>query len=208
METWSFLVNRVVFPYVLTFVFVVLTLHFESCKHYMIRKYPSLRFEINYIFRGLDVRRKPTLAIFFASIVVPPILSLFLSYAFGVGPSGDGAPLGFALLTSGFLNPISEEFLTRGLLLSIFMLYGEIFIRKGRLKSDKTTRLFIQTVSLVVVSIPFVLAHNNHNIYQLASRFLPSILYGVLYLLSDRNLLPAIVAHSAWNVFLALNDVP
>ena len=110
-----------------------------------------------------------------------------------------GEPLWFAAITSGFMNPVAEEFLVRGLFLGPVALLVY--------KSKKNVKITSYSVALIFISYIFTISHNNVTDFQFMIRFVDSILYGILYLANKRNLLPAVIAHASSNWFLILKDI-
>jgi membrane protease YdiL (CAAX protease family) len=62
----------------------------------------------------------------------------------------------------------------------------------------------LNIVILIIVSILFAICHATFNVVSLAQLFVLFIIYGAVYYLNDRNLLPAIVSHIAWNLLSVL----
>jgi membrane protease YdiL (CAAX protease family) len=104
-------------------------------------------------------------------------------------------PLPLFIVESGFLAPVSEEILQCFFLSMAFILFTMIY--KNRLMI--TGMCF---AALVIVSYIFANAHTNPTSLNWLIRFFQFMIYGAIYYLNDRNLLPAIVAHSAWNLIL------
>lgn len=125
-------------------------------------------------------------------------LDVILAIIFNANAGGYGESLWFATITSGFLNPISEEFIMRGIFLGAF---AYVAFRLPKYKN------IAYGLGLLITSVVFLSGHNNPTVYQIVVRFSMSILFGLLYLINDRNLLPPIMAHAASNTFLILLDV-
>jgi len=62
------------------------------------------------------------------------VLVLLVSIVVGEPPKPYNEPLWFAILTSGFLNPIYEEILFRGILLGAFFSAGLIWFKEDPIK--------------------------------------------------------------------------
>ena len=106
-------------------------------------------------------------------------------------------PINDPLITLDFvtLAPIAEQIL-QGFLLSAFFLYSNFYYK------NKWEVGIICLFGLLLSAILITSIHENpYPIYWLI-RFSSFIIYGTLYYLNERNLLPAIVAHSAWNIIL------
>ena len=112
-----------------------------------------------------------------------------------------GEALWFSSLTAGFLNPIAEELLARGLFLNMFAFTVYVFGLQGWKKAST------YMIGVTIVSLVFTVSHLNLGLFQSAVRFSSSLLFCAVYLLSERNLLPPIVAHAAWNWYLVGKDV-
>lgn len=112
-------------------------------------------------------------------------------------------PLWLSSLTSGFLAPISEEFIFRGFFISFAIFLGMRMIKPYTKKDE----FIVNNAALFVIAFFFALGHPNSSIFDFAARFMLGLFCGVLYLLSERNLLPPIVAHAAWNWYLITKGV-
>lgn len=125
-------------------------------------------------------------------------LALLLGFEVATGwmMQSYGEALWFSSLTSGFLNPISEEVLSKGILLNLFAFSAYYLKLTGRKKYS------LYLLGITVTSLTFTISHINLGLMQFAARFSSSVLFCVVYLLSDRNLLPPIVAHVVWNWYL------
>lgn len=104
----------------------------------------------------------------------------------------------YYIIFSIFLAPVLEEMLFRGGALG--WLYDYI---TGKTKINKR---FVFFVLLIFSSFSFSLSHiftvNTIviNLWRLIKIFVDGIFFGLIYWLSDRNLVPVIVAHSALNM--------
>jgi membrane protease YdiL (CAAX protease family) len=104
-------------------------------------------------------------------------------------------PLPLYIAESGILAPVSEEILQCFFLSAAFFLFTRIYKNRWMI-----TGMCI--AALVIVSYIFANAHTNPTPVNWLMRFSQFLIYGAIYYLNDRNLLPAIVAHSAWNLIL------
>ncbi len=118
-------------------------------------------------------------------------------HTFPLLPVADPLPLYIA--ESGILAPVSEEILQCVLLSMAFVLFTRIYKNRWMI----TGMCF---AALMIVSYIFANAHTNPTSINWLMRFFQFMIYGAIYFLNGRNLLPAIVAHSAWNLIL-LNRV-
>lgn len=131
-------------------------------------------------------------------VIVAVYLGWYLFNAAGMGaiplfvPS---EPLPVYILTSGILAPIAEQIL-QGALLSV------AFVLAVHTIKDKRVVIGACAVVLVATACMFASSHNNPSMLNYALRSCQFAIYGSLYYLSGRNLLPAIFAHSAWNMIL------
>jgi membrane protease YdiL (CAAX protease family) len=141
--------------------------------------------------------------------ILVPILVIFVSYlgwvfyhttvfhTFPIFPSTDPLPL--YILNSGILAPISEEILQCFFLSVMFILFIHIY-------KNRWIIAIMCFAALTIVSYIFANAHTNPTSVNWLLRFFQFMIYGALYYLYGRNLLPAIIAHSTWNLIL-LNPV-
>ena len=104
-------------------------------------------------------------------------------------------PLPLFVITSGILAPISEEILQCFFLSVLFILFIHIY-------KNKWIIAVMCFAALMIVSYIFANAHTNPTSVNWLLRFFQFMIYGALYYLYDRNLLPAIIAHSTWNLIL------
>ena len=108
-------------------------------------------------------------------------------------------PLPLFVVTSGILAPISEEILHCFFLSALFILFIHIY-------KNKWIIIGMCFAALMIVSYIFANAHTNLTSVNWLLRFFQFMVYGGLYYLYGRNLLPAIIAHSTWNLVL-LNPI-
>ena len=137
--------------------------------------------------------------------VLVPILVIFVTYigwifyhttVFETIPTfsiTDSLPL--FVITSGILAPISEEILQCFFLSVMFILFIHIYKNKWIIAG-------MCFAALMIVSYIFANAHSNPTSVNWLLRFFQFMIYGALYYLYGRNLLPAIIAHSTWNLIL------
>ncbi len=160
-------------------------------------KHPKRRLLLRYVFNGLKAKFTG-----WKSIILPAfsaiVLTLLISLIFRVPLTLYKAPLLRDLfLFTVIFSPVSEEVLWRALLLSA-LISPQISEKLG-LANDGRLKYIL---ALLAVSLLFTLSHSNPTLYQSVSRFFASMLYGTVYIVSGRNLLPAIVAHAADNLFI------
>jgi len=108
-------------------------------------------------------------------------------------------PMPLYIAESGILAPVSEEILQCVFLSMAFILFTRIYKNRWMI----TGMCF---AALMIVSFIFANAHTNPTSINWLIRFFQFMIYGAIYFLNGRNLLPAIIAHSAWNMIL-LNPV-
>jgi membrane protease YdiL (CAAX protease family) len=137
--------------------------------------------------------------------VLVPILVIIVTYlgwvfyhttvfhTFPLFPSTDPIPL--FVLDSGLLAPVSEEILQCFFLSAMFILF--ILIYKNR-----WIIAIMCFAALTIVSYIFANAHTNPTSVNWLLRFFQFMIYGSLYYIYGRNLLPPIIAHSTWNLIL------
>jgi len=137
--------------------------------------------------------------------VLVPILVIFVTYlgwilyhttvfhTFPIVPTTDPLPL--FIINSGILAPISEEILQGFFLSVMFILFINIY-------KNRWIIAVMCFAALMIVSYIFANAHTNPTSVNWLLRFFQFMIYGALYYLYGRNLLPAIIAHSTWNLIL------
>jgi len=104
-------------------------------------------------------------------------------------------PLLIFVLNSGILAPISEEILQGFFLSGMFILFIHIY-------KNQWIIAVMCFAALTIVSYIFANAHTNPTSLNWLLRFFQFMIYGGLYYLYGRNLLPSIIAHSTWNMIL------
>jgi len=205
MDAWQFYINRWLFPVMFTGLFFCIQAGREPLAEWIRRiKSRKDRRLLGYLLEGLKIEhgdRKKT-------ILLPAALAIGLdflvSWIYQMPMHASGELLWFALLTGGFLNPVAEEFLVRGIGVGAVALLAERTSK--RLDKDKAVKYGICLIGMLFISYAFTIGHDNGTAYQFTGRFAKSMLFSLLYLLSGRNLLPPIIAHAASNLFLILND--
>lgn len=141
--------------------------------------------------------------------IVIPILIIILSYIgwivyhilkFNSLPSFSiSDSLSLYLLEGVVLAPFSEE-----LIQCLFL--SAAFLISTRVYKNKIVIVFINFAALMTVSFIIANAHFNPTSINWLLRYFQFMIYGAIYYIYDRNLLPAIMAHSSWN-FLLLSPI-
>ena len=204
----EFLLNRFLIPLVLTAIFFYFQAYWKNLENFLKKRIKNKRKLETFLFLldCLKVKRASLKRIVFVPIVYSILLEVFLSLIFHNPLHGFFEPVWFAGLTSGFLSPIAEEFLTRAVFLG-FCGSGLLAVLKLRgVKFNREKEYAYYFVWLLISSLVFVLAHENFTLFQFILRFSLSMLYGILYLVNRRNVLPSIVAHASANWFIILKD--
>jgi len=154
---------------------------------------------------GLRLEKKNLFWTFIFPAVLGSVLelpNLFIMRPFRL-PKNE--PWWILFISSDLLSPIAEEFLWRGLLFGAFLAFIEALEKQGaRLKSIKPG---IATLMLFFQAFFFGAWHENVNSANLLLRTISGLLYGALYLLYGRNLLPAISAHISQNLTVTISAV-
>jgi len=216
MDFWMTYLNRWLIPLFLT----SLTFYFHFKKDEIRKKIEKFKnitrrdFCLN-LLDGFALRFDDWRYTLFVPILAAVALDLLVSWAFQLPLRSMGEPLITALTTSGFLNAVGEEFLVRGLLLGMFLAFlltlrkkSKFHFLKKPVQISESTYHTASIILVVLTGLVFSISHGNFTFYQFAIRFVNGVLFGVLYLLAGRNLLPAIVAHGAGNWLLILIDNP
>jgi hypothetical protein len=123
---------------------------------------------------------------------------LFCNYFFNTFPIVPITDIPFAV-DSILLAPFSEQ-IAQGFFLTLFFLFFSRVI-----KINWVVCIFC-FVGLILTSYLLTSVHDNPQILNFYLRFFLFMIYGTLYLLNERNLLPAIVAHTTWNV-ISMNQI-
>ena len=135
------------------------------------------------------------------TVIVVVAIQLFLSFAFHAPLKHWDLPLQSLALTTGFLGPIEEEIVFRGLFLSVLLLLTPRFFKQRGLSSEYAL------LASVFLSVIFAFLHTmafDFTAYGFQTRFWASIVFSVAYLASDRNIKAPIAAHLASNWLLIL----
>ena len=154
---------------------------------------------------------------FWSTIILPMVLiitlDVFIMWIFQIPMKPYQEPLWFQLIVISFLNPISEEVLTRGFMFGCFFLTTftlvEEILRKRRLISSFPAPFHKIWIVLMLLLQTYLFAswHENPALFNWVVRLSSGFLYGLLYLAYERNLLPPIVAHIAHNLVITLGNL-
>jgi len=101
------------------------------------------------------------------------------------------------IVESLILAPVSEQIIQ-----CIFLSF--IYVASTRVTTNRWKIGLINGIMLAGVSLLLVIGHANFNPVSLLLRFFLFMMYGGIYYLNDRDLFPAIIAHSAWNLLAVL----
>ena len=108
--------------------------------------------------------------------------------------SGSSLDVASLFTSTVIIAPIREELIYRVFALGLIFAIAELF-------SNKCTRTAILNFGVLLVSIVFVIGHDNgaYPAFFIVSRFSASILFSVIYY-NIRNPLAPILAHSVYNL--------
>lgn len=101
------------------------------------------------------------------------------------------------VLTSVILAPISEQ-IVQCIFLNLIFLMTLMLCKNQRIIKG------VNIVGLMFVAFIMVIPHINAGIGEFFVRFISFTIYGGLFYFNDRNILPTIIAHSAWNLILLI----
>jgi membrane protease YdiL (CAAX protease family) len=158
----------------------------------------------NEFFLQIATDMKTSMGIWWKTILIPILVIvvayiiwvLYITMSFQHFPSIPVQdPLPIYIITNGVLAPVSEEILQCFFLSAMFILFINIY-KSGWMIGGMCF------ATLTIVSYIFANAHTNPTSVNWLLRFFQFMIYGALYYLNDRNLVPAIVAHSTWNLIL------
>jgi len=141
----------------------------------------------------------------FTSIILPILLvggflAYILSFNVNFAPPEPGV---ISLLNVIIVSPIYEEIMFRGLILGGFLLFFSwLAFKVIKWKENKITKFSVSTTSLFIVSVLFSIAHKG----VLDLRYISGVIFGAVYLIDKKNLLPAIIGHSLNNLIVVLTS--
>jgi hypothetical protein len=137
------------------------------------------------------------------TIIIPILLVLFVYFGISIiftiwgdtigAPPYESIPIYF--LTRGVLAPISEEIIQ-----CLFLSF--IFITSGIVYYNKTILIGANGLGLLVSAFFFTIGQLDTGWINWVIHFISFIIYGALYYFNNRNMLPAIIAHSCSNLIL------
>ncbi len=140
------------------------------------------------------------------TIVVPIIVSIFfyliwIFYNLHFFNTFPNLPITDQLFSidSVTLAPISEQIIQCFFLAAFYWMISRIY-------TNQWVVGIVCFASLLLSAYLMAEAHLNPSPINWLLRFFLFVVYGGLYFLNDRNLLPAIIAHASWNIIL-LNPI-
>ena len=103
-------------------------------------------------------------------------------------------------IKSIFITPIVEEIVFRGVFLGVFFVsVPRIMSNLFDIKMKSNAYYFFIFSGLFIQAVWFTFQHYNPNASSFYIRLFDGLIYGLLYILFRRNLLPAIMAHMTNN---------
>lgn len=109
----------------------------------------------------------------------------------------------FDFILSVIIVPISEEILFRGILFGvIFLVMIPAILSRLKINFNGISKFVYSIISLFLVSLFFAFSHNNPGKINFIVRLSQGLIYGGLYLLYDKNLVPPIIAHMTHNILI------
>ena len=133
------------------------------------------------------------------TLLIPIVVTIIVYIVFVKLVGFFYTPLSDLLFTldSVILAPISEQILQVLFLLVLSFIFTTVYKNKW----------VVCLVALTISSLLLAAMHFPQNLNSWIIHFSSFVIYGVLYYLNKENLLPSIVAHSAWNIII-LNPIP
>ena len=142
------------------------------------------------------------------SMIIAIIMDIIIILIFKIPMKPYSEPLWFAIIFRSLFNPVSEEVLIRGFIFGAFFL--TIFKLVEKLRKRPFNPTFLRgwiVVALFLQTYIFASSHENPALFNWTIRLSSGILYGLLYLLHKRNLLPPVVAHITHNLVITLTEI-
>ena len=197
---FDFVLNRLIIPIVFAIIPLCINYYRKDIEKYLKKgKKRPLLFFLDGFRIELGNWRYTILAPLFIALLFVIITDLYFSWLRQPFVSY-GEPFWFSSLTSGILAPIAEEFIFRGFFISFAIFLGLYLIKPH----TKNTEFIVNNVALFVITFFFALGHPNRTVFDFMARFLLGLLAGLLYVLSERNLLPPMIAHAVFNWYVIL----
>lgn len=138
-------------------------------------------------------------------IAITLILDIFLTLYFRTVMTPYDEPLWFLLTFRTFFNPIAEEIMSRGFILGVGFLGIVNLLELGfKRKVNRIIYVIWVLFSLIASTYVFSISHENPDYFSSIVRFSGGLLYGTLFLLNKKNLLPSTVAHIVHNLIITL----
>jgi hypothetical protein len=106
-------------------------------------------------------------------------------------------------LYAGLIGPIFEQFIQCAILLGFIICVVKWFYKRfysSSFEKSRRKKIVLYGIGLVISAYTMMLFHGNQSQFYVCLRFFSFLLYGGLYLISDKNLFPSIVAHSVNNI--------
>jgi len=167
---------------------------------------PYIPESIREFYRQVFTDIKFEIGIWWKTIIIPIIVGIILFLGWiTIHQISFGVPATYPIteniyvyiISSGILAPFSEEILQCFFLSLLFIFFTLVY--KNRL-----IRFLMNVFSLIIISFIIAIYHTNPTSISFLLRFFHFTIYGAIYHLYNRNLLPAIVTHSSWNLLLLL----
>lgn len=157
--------------------------------------------KINFYFRWIIDSCHISYKNWFSSIVLP-ILLMGIYWCYIILNKVSIIKVDSGLLNifdTAILSPLLEEIIFRGIFLGlIILLISGIIYYNHRLKRNGFYDFLVYAISIGIISIIFSLFHAA----QLDLRYVTGIIFGIVYILDKKNLLPAIIAHALNNLII------
>jgi membrane protease YdiL (CAAX protease family) len=178
---------RFVFSFILLFTIEILTEGFQKEKRRKVKQ--RLRLFFNWTFPSNKPFRLFCLPLIFILI----LQSLFLKQTIDIY---------LFLFSFTFLTqPLAEEILFRG------VLFGYLIKKSERKRQNKKKYIMHIMLSLVFQSLVFTFIHWETKLTAIPSVFLSGIIYGIIFMLSGKNVLVSAIAHIASNLFVFISSL-
>jgi membrane protease YdiL (CAAX protease family) len=148
-----------------------------------------------------------------SSVFFPILVALIIYFAYRIFVQSsvtqinpDFETLVFIIVLMTVSGPIAEEVI-QCLTLSVAFV-GEKHIFKKYSFQETNLRIYgIMFTVMILDAIYMAYFHNNKDITSFFIRMFCFVIYGFLYIINDRNIVPPIIAHSTWNLLVVLGSL-
>lgn len=192
------------FFYILLFAILIITLNgiFRDTENKFLLLVRTVINDVKFSFRN------PLLSVLLPVLIITAVFFALRAFIqpseYSISPNLE--TLAFMIVLVAITGPVAEEIIQCVTLSAVFVIEKDIFEKCSFQKTNLRFYGFL-ILFLVLYAVYMAYFHDNRDIVSFSIRAFCFIIYGLLYLVNDRNIVPPVIAHGTWNLLVITDSL-